>query len=190
MAEHGVDLAIAHDQRRLDEFPLTQRKHGTAHHAGHGWRVGDAECEDDAVLVGAEDREKTERQENARKSEKRIVDGHDDAIHPAPGITADKADQRAADRREADRQETDPDTGARADHQTAENIAPELVCAEKMARTGCSQTRSETELHRIIRCPEQSGNGSDEQEGNEYAADKPVECELFHSATTRGSKRG
>ncbi len=104
VAQHGVDFAIAHDTRGFDEFAFAQRQDGAAHHTRHRRRVGDAKREDDAVLVSPEDREQPERQQDARKGEQRVVDGHDDAIDPAAGIAADEADQRAADDREGDRQ--------------------------------------------------------------------------------------
>ncbi len=173
----------------FDEFPLAQGQDRSTHDTRHGGRIGNAEREDDAVLIGTEHREQSERQKDAGKGEKRVVDRHDHAIHPAAGITADEADQRAEERGEEHRQGADPDAGAGADHQAAQHVTAEFVGAEQVLGTRRGKARREGEFHRIEGRPDETDRGGDEQDRDENAADQPVESKLFHSATTRGSNR-
>ncbi len=163
---------------------------GTPDNAGHRGRIGNAQREDDAILVGAEDREQSKRQKDAREGEKRIVDCHDDGVDPTTGVTADETDQRAAHRCECDRQGADPDARPGADDQAAEHVAAEFVGSEPVGAAWRRQPCGEAELHRIIGGPEKADRSGDEQCGNQNAADEAVERDVFHSATTRGSNKG
>ncbi|MND38000.1 hypothetical protein D3C80_286990 [compost metagenome] len=141
-------------------------------------------------MVGAEDGKQAKRQKNAGKCQKRVVDGHDGPIHPAARITADKADESAEDRGETDGQKADPDACLGSDHQAAQHIAAEFISPEKMRGARPGKTGGERQFHRVERRPEQAKCGGCDENGDEKPADKAVESELFHSATTRGSNRG
>jgi len=104
--------------------------------AAHDTRIaGDednAERERHVLPPAAEQAHEHEQNENARKGGERVVQTHEHLVHPAAVPAGQRADERAYHGADGDGTERDEQRVARADHDAAENVAPEFVRAHQV----------------------------------------------------------
>src|SRR2546428_13229609 len=186
VTEEQTRAAHAQRGRRLDEVALLHRQHLPANHASIHDPSSRRKAEDDVAEAETDDRIDRHGQEDERKRELHVGQAHERRRRPALDEAGDQAEQAAADGGDDDRARADEQREPRAVEDAGEQVATELIGAQRVARRARGpQALSEVARQRIDRRqPRRGGGGHD---GGERDADAEPG---FHARNlTRGSSQ-
>ena len=132
MAEDDGALPLANRRRGLDVDLLANREHGAADEPDEGGDCADPDRDHDVLEPHAQHRDQRERQQEAGEGQEDVGESLDDQVrHPA--AEPRNRPERNADREpEADGQETDQEREPPPVEESRQQVASEVVGAERV----------------------------------------------------------
>ena len=195
MAEQYPRAAHPQRRRRLHVVALLHGQDLPPDHARVHDPAGRRQTDDDVAQPEADDGVDGEGQEDEGEGELDVGDAHEDRARPAAEETGQQPQESADERGEQHRAEADEERHARAVEHPREQVAPELVGAEEVARGARRlEARREVAPERVVGGEPRSGErnqhgqrGDQEPENAEPMAPELPDGHVALSRRVRGS---
>lgn len=170
-----AEVRCAQRPRSFYELAFPDGEHLSSHEASVVDPTGDGQRKDDIAKTAAEEGDKGDGKQDARKGEKGVghVDVEDDVGHAAVEA-GDGANDSAEQEREADDGNGDKERDASAEEETGEDVTAELVSAEEVRAAREGESLVEVEHGRVVGCEPRRKDGRDGEAEKERQA---KECE-------------
>ena len=136
MTEHDAQMACAHESSRFYIVHGAVTGKLRTHHAGKAGDEGHTQRQDDIIFTKAQHGDEHQGDQNIGEGGEGIVDAHQDLVHHAAEIARESTDDDA--HHAADQNGAGGDEEGRTDthHRAGENITPEVVRTEQVAKRG------------------------------------------------------
>ncbi len=129
--EHAPVLAPQRDGG-LHVLALPDREDLPAHHPRVDYPRGHPDHDDDVAQARAEHPDHRDGEQDERERELDVGQAHQEVVDPAAEVAGDEADDHAEQARDEHRGEPDHQRDARAEDDAGEDVAPEVIGAERM----------------------------------------------------------
>ena len=132
VAQQDAGGAGAERARRLHELELARAQHLPAHQPRVAHPADHRQREHDVGEARPEHRDQRDRQQDPGKRQQHVDHPADHIVDAPAEVAGDRAEQHADGRRDRDHREADEQRDARAGQHAREDVAAELVEAERM----------------------------------------------------------
>ena len=151
MRRDDARMAAADRLGRLHVVVLLRRQHGAAHDARVAGNDHHGDGDHRVRRIRSQDRDDRQGQHQARDRLDGVHHALQDQIHPPLAIAADQADEHARRRPDADREQSHPQRDPAAVDDAAEDVAADVVGAERVIAAGRRQSNVGLRGQRVVR---------------------------------------
>ena len=126
--------ARSHQARAGNIVDLPLRRESGSHHTGVAGYKDDSQRYDHVMLTRSQNTDDDQGKKNAGEGRQRVVKAHQHFICNSAKISRDRANDRSDTGADQDRKRRDHKSRSGSLHDTAENIAPELIRSKQMRK--------------------------------------------------------
>ena len=184
VAREGAQMRGAGRARGLDIDTRLQAQHLCPHDSGRARPGGERDRDHRVFDARAEQRDDQQHEEEGRDQQEDVEDPAQHRIGPAAEIAGQRSEHDAEQARDRRGDDGDEQGELRAPDQPREDVAPEIIGAEKMSGAG---RRIGRRVHRARVDQRQEGRGKrgDDRERDHAGAERKRDA--AHQSFTRGS---